>query len=176
MNKNKLKKKIEFNFLDKVLNRSSCVSFFCIHGLTVNERILLKKKLNEFGFSYKLIKNTVLSKSLLKLMKVDSNLIHGSLAFSYSTTYKSLKDESLCTEFSKVVQILEKNENTFILANLFDKVMYNNLLSKKISGLKDFDTVYFEQLRLIQQNILKVLSVLSLPKNNLYYLLKKNTG
>jgi ribosomal protein L10 len=174
MNKNKVKKSIEYKSISSILNTSTFVGFFCVQNMSVKDKLSLKDFLSDYGFKYKVIKSNLLSKKLLGLVPNLDFLVSGSLAICYSTNNLSKHTEdSLFTNMQKVFKLLKKNNNTIFLGNLFNTSFNNVLFEKKVSSLKSLSATHMESLALVQNKANNFLAYLSKPKNELSLILDK---
>jgi|TARA_B110001469_G_C9646019_1_gene326525 ribosomal protein L10 len=163
MNKNKVKKSIEYKSINSILKTSTFVGFFCVQNVSVKDKLSVKESLSDSGFKYKVIKSNLLSKHLLGLVPNLDFLVSGSLAICYSTKNISKHTEDLLfTNMQKVFKLLKKNKNTILLGNLFNTSLNNVLFEKKVSSLKSLSATHIESL-----------AYLSKPKNELSLILDK---
>jgi ribosomal protein L10 len=163
MNKNKVKKSIEYKSINSILKTSTFVGFFCVQNVSVKDKLSVKESLSDSGFNYKVIKSNLLSKHLLGLVPNLDFLVSGSLAICYSTKNISKHTEDLLfTNMQKVFKLLKKNKNTILLGNLFNTSLNNVLFEKKVSSLKSLSATHIESL-----------AYLSKPKNELSLILDK---
>ena len=174
MNKNKVKKSIEYKSINSILKTSTFVGFFCVQNVSVKDKLSVKESLSDSGFKYKVIKSNLLSKHLLGLVPNLDFLVSGSLAICYSTKNISKHTEDLLfTNMQKVFKLLKKNKNTILLGNLFNTSLNNVLFEKKVSSLKSLSATHMESLALVQNKANNFLAYLSKPKNELSLILDK---
>lgn len=174
MNKNKIKKSIEFKKLDSIIDKAIFVGFFCIQNMSVKDKLLLKESLKIEGFNYKVVKANLLSKKLASICpKIDFS-VYGSVAICYPTKNDSeYKKELIFTNMQQLFKLLTKNKNTIFLGNLFNGSLYNKVFEKKVSSLTSLSTANMESLSLIQGNIFSLLNQFTRSKNELALILAK---
>jgi ribosomal protein L10 len=174
MNKSQLKKRIDSDNLYTLLKNCKFIGFFCVQNIPVNEKILLKKKLGEHGFDYKLIKNTVIFKTVFQALPNMKGLISGSIAICYK------KEAIVNTPFNflglkEVFSVMRKSKYCFFLGGIYEGSLVNSLFEKKICDLKDKSSIDLEQLSLIQSAITNIIRTTSTSKNQLSFLLSKKS-
>jgi ribosomal protein L10 len=175
MNKSSLKKQIESNILGSLILNCHFIGFFCIQNMSVIEKIQLKKKLNEQGFKYILIKNTAFYNSFIRSMEFPSidHIAFGSLAVFYSENYdyKGVNFISLKNVFA----IFKREKNIYFIGGIYEGSFINCLFEKKLSSLKNLKIISIEYISLIQSSLTNIIQTTARPKNQLSSLLNRNS-
>ena len=68
MNKNKVKKNIEYKDIGSILNKSIFIGFLAIQNMSIKDKSFLKDFLSHSIFDYKIVNSNLLNKSLTKLV------------------------------------------------------------------------------------------------------------
>jgi len=172
MNKNKVKKSLEYKSIDSILKTSTFIGFFCLQNMSVKDKSSFKKSLGDFDLKFKIIKPNLLTKPILKLVPNLNFLASGSFAICYFSKNKHNTD-SVFTNMQNFFKLLKKDKNTIFLGNLFNNSLNNSLFEKKIASLNSLLTTQVESLALIQNNTNTLLAQLSNSKNKLSLILAK---
>jgi len=167
MNKVKLKKKIGSDQLNALLSSSEFIGFFCVQNLNTIEKIELKKTLSSQGFDFKILKSAIVFKYLANALPSLKGLFSGTLAICYPKKENTFDFINL----KEVFLTIKKTKNTFFLGGLFEGIFINQLFESKVCSLKDKTSISLEQLSLIQNNLISLLSTISGNKNTLSYIL-----
>tara|TARA_R110001592_G_scaffold150202_4_gene376003 strand:+ start:6678 stop:7238 length:561 start_codon:yes stop_codon:yes gene_type:complete len=186
MNKSKLKKTIESNNLNNLINKCRFIGFFCMQNIAVNDKIQLKKILKKEGFKYTLIKNTAIFKSLFKSIPKLKGIVSGSLAICYSANEnnnentnevinKSTRDLNF-TSLKNIFSIIKKEKNIFFLGGYYEGSLVNRLFEVKVCTLKEIESVNIEYISLIQNILTNFTRTTSKPKNQLSLLLSNKAA
>ena len=179
MNKNELKKYLDFRRITLILEKSLYVGFLCVQGLSTQDNRKLKKELDHIGYEYKVVKNTVICKVLAKLFVNFNSSLQGSIAICYlknSDKYDT-SENLLFFKLKDLFKVINKNSRVFFLGSYFYGSFYNTLFEHKVSSMSDLETTNMKSISLIQMNIINILRVISTPKNYLSSLLsnRKNS-
>lgn len=169
INKTTLKKRIDSKQLKNITEKCDFIGLFCLQNNSVINDLILKKKLKNEGFYFKLIKNSVIFKNLFKSIPEMKGVLSGSLIICYN------KDHSTSLDFSnlkEVFNIMRKEKNSFFLGASYKGVLFNPLFEKKILSLKDIESVKIEYIMLIYNILNNINKNISISKNTLSYLLR----
>lgn len=175
MNKNELKKYLDFRCLTSILKNSIYVGFFCIQSTSMQDTLILRKELRKSGYHYKVIKNVVLCKILNAHFKNLNSSLQGSVAICYaefSVDNKVVADFTFDT-LKVVFKTVSKTPGVFFLGSYFKGSFYSTLFEHKILSMASFDRIAMKNLSLIQANLISLLTNVSSPKNRLFTLTSK---
>lgn len=175
MNKNKVKKNIEYKDIGSILNKSIFIGFLAIQNMSIKDKSFLKDFLSHSIFDYKIVNSNLLNKGLTKLVSKTNLLSSGPLAICYLTKNSKEHDkESLFKNIQRLLNLSKKNKNTIFLGNLFYSLFYDKLFGKKVSSLTSLSTTNLETSSLIQFNSVNLLTQFIKPKTELSLILAKN--
>jgi len=172
MNKVKLKKRIDSIKLKSLLDNQSFIGFFCSQNITVNERIQLRKDLDSKGFEYKLVKNAIVFKIILKALPAMKGILSGPVTICYAKDGGPVDFMALKSVFS----ILKKSKNTFFLGGLFEGILVNKLFETKVSSLNEIRSSNIEQISILQSILSNIIRTTSISKNKLSFLLSSKSN
>ena len=174
MNKNKVKKNIEYKNIGTILTKSAFIGFLAIQNMSIKDKSLFKDSLTHSSFKYRIVNSNLLNKGLMKLISTTNLLLSGSLAICYLTkNTKEYQKESLFKNIKSLLNLSEKNKNTVFLGNIFYGLFYDKLFEKKVSSLTLLLTTNSETLSLIQFNSVNLLTQFIKPKTELSLILAK---
>jgi len=175
MNKNKIKKNLEYQKIKSIFKRSNFVAFFSIQNMSVKDKLFFKEALSDSNFKCKIVKSNLLTKALMVFFLNRDSFISGSLAICYPNGQRTTLEsqESFFLEVQRVFKILKKKKETILLGNLYQSSLQNKLFEKEISSLKSLSVTQINTLSLIQEIPTSFLSHLGKSKRDLSLILKK---
>lgn len=133
--KNKFFKKYKLNQLQKIKQTNKFIYIFRYNDLTINEMILIKKKLKEFNFKSLILKQNLINNIFLNLKG------QGSLFIIYGNNNLNLIENiSILKKIELIYLFFENN----IYSNLKIKKLFNNSTTPlNVSIIKPFFTFLY---------------------------------
>ncbi len=165
------RKKKDLLNLIKILSNNKVIYLFDMSKLTCNHISIIKKRLYKYNINMKMIKNTLLEKSIKNIknknIKLFSNVLKGNTSIIFSN--KSV--ENIIPKIIKKFRVEENIKNPILkVAYVQDSLYFDDINLDILLNIKSKEELIYELLKTIKTPVNKIL--LSISKNKIYEILK----
>ncbi|WP_185872091.1 50S ribosomal protein L10 [Blattabacterium cuenoti] len=163
MNNNKKKKKEkELLELFSILSNNKTIYFINISNLNSNQIFILRKNFYEFNIKMKVIKNTLLKKSLEKIENKKFSSFFSILNGNTTILFSNLENGNIASKIIKNFHIQEKCESPYLKGAYVNESFY--------FGNKDLDILI--NIKSKEDYIIDILYILQFPIENIILSIK----